>query len=75
MRWVALHTLGGAENIEFSKDKAALAATIERFAERFARQPPAFRLSRHPIFGGLNEWEWMGWGYLHADHYFRQFGV
>jgi Protein of unknown function (DUF1569) len=88
MRWVALHTplpwpkgvstrpemdqlVAGTRPIEFSKDKAALAASIERFA----RRPLAFRFSRHPIFGDLTEWEWMRWGYLHADHHFRQFGV
>ena len=21
------------------------------------------------------EWEWMRWGYLHADHHLRQFGL
>jgi hypothetical protein len=88
MRCVALHTplpwpkgvptrpemdqlVGGTRPAEFSKDKATLAATMERFA----RQPRAFRFSRHPVFGDLTEWEWMRWGYLHADHHFRQFGV
>ena len=29
----------------------------------------------HPIFGPLTRWEWMRWGYLHADHHLRQFGL
>jgi hypothetical protein len=29
----------------------------------------------HPIFGPLTGWEWMRWGYLHADHHLRQFGL
>jgi hypothetical protein len=62
---------GGTRPVEFSHDKAALAAAIERFA----RQPRAFRFGRHPMFGEMTDWEWMRWGYLHADHHFRQFGV
>jgi Protein of unknown function (DUF1569) len=62
---------GGTRPTEFSRDRATLAATIERFE----RQPRTFRFSRHPIFGELTEWEWMRWGFLHADHHFRQFGV
>lgn len=88
IRWVAFHAplpwpkgfatrpevdqlAGGTRPIEFSHDRATLALTIERFA----RQPRTFRFSRHPIFGDLTEWEWMRWGYLHADHHLRQFGV
>lgn len=88
IRWVALHAplewpkgvptrpemdqlLGGARPTEFARDAAALAAAIPRFAQ----QPKAFQFARHPIFGDLTEWEWMRWGYLHADHHFRQFGV
>ena len=62
---------GGTPPAEFSHDKAALAAAMERFA----RRPKTFQFSRHPIFGELTEWEWIRWGYLHADHHFRQFGV
>lgn len=28
----------------------------------------------HPIFGPMNQIEWMRWGYLHTDHHLRQFG-
>jgi hypothetical protein len=88
IRWVALHTpltwprgvptrpemdqlAGGTWPTEFALDSDALAAAIQRFG----RQPRAFQFSRHPTFGDLTEWEWMRWGYLHADHHFRQFGV
>jgi hypothetical protein len=88
IRWVALHTpltwpkgvptrpemdqlASGTRPTEFALDSAALATTIQRFA----RQPRAFQFARHPIFGDLTEWEWLRWGYLHADHHFRQFGV
>ena len=88
IRWVALHAPlrwpkstptrpemdqlgGGTSPIEFSHDKATLAAAIDRFG----RKPQNFPFCRHPIFGDLTEWEWMRWGYLHADHHFRQFGV
>ena len=42
---------------------------------RFTRQPRDFVLQRHPLFGAMNESEWMRWGYLHMDHHLRQFGV
>jgi hypothetical protein len=88
IRWVGLHAplpwpkgvptrpeidqlVGGTRPVEFSRDQDTLALTIEQFA----RQPRNFQFSRHPIFGHLTEWEWMRWGYLHADHHFRQFGV
>jgi len=88
VRWVGLHTslpwpkgvptrpemdqlFGGTPPIEFTRDTAGLTIAIQRFAQ----QPRTFEFGRHPIFGELSEWEWMRWGYLHADHHFRQFGV
>lgn len=88
IKWVALYTplpwphgvptrpemdqlQGGTQPVEFARDKAALAAAIGRFAQR----PRTFASARHPIFGELTTWEWLRWGYLHADHHFRQFGV
>ncbi len=88
VRWVGLHTplpwpkgvptrpemdqlSGGTRPSEFELDAAALTAAIQRFAQR----PRTFQFARHPIFGDLTEWEWMRWGYLHADHHFRQFGL
>ena len=67
IRWLA----GGTPPTTFAQDQASLAATIQRFAS----QPPEYRFNRHPIFGRLTHWEWMRWGFLHADHHFRQFGV
>ena len=88
VRWVGLHTplfwpkgvptrpemdqlCGGTRPVEFLRDQSALAVAIERFAQPHL----SFPFPRHPIFGELTEWEWMRWGYLHADHHFRQFGV
>ena len=62
---------GGTPPEAFDQDKAALAANIKRFAGL----APEFDFNRHPIFGPLTRWEWMRWGYLHADHHFRQFGL
>jgi len=30
---------------------------------------------RHPVFGAMSRAAWLRWGYLHADHHLRQFGV
>ncbi len=62
---------GGTRPVEFLRDRAALAAAIERFA----LHPDRFQPGRHPTFGELTRWEWIRWGYLHADHHFRQFGA
>jgi hypothetical protein len=88
IRWVGLHTslpwpkgvptrpemdqlAGGTRPAEFARDTASLASIVQRFGQR----PRTFQFARHPIFGELTEWEWMRWGYLHADHHFRQFGL
>jgi len=31
--------------------------------------------SSHPMFGKMSAKDWMRWGYLHADHHLRQFGL
>ena len=61
--------VGGTPPREFERDRAQLAALIEEFAARreFAAE--------HPIFGRLTPGEWMRWGFRHADHHLRQFGV
>jgi hypothetical protein len=88
MRWVALHTSvrwpkgvptrpemdqlqSGTRPAGFARDVDTLASVIQQFAQR----PRAYSFGRHPVFGGLTEWEWMRWGYLHTDHHFRQFGI
>jgi hypothetical protein len=43
--------------------------------QRFTRRPADFSFAPHPIFGVMNESEWMRWGYLHMDHHLRQFGL
>src|SRR5438309_1270440 len=63
--------IGGTPPTEFSRDAAALAAAIQRFAQN----PKTFQFARHPIFGDLTDWEWVRWGYLHVNHRFRQFDV
>jgi uncharacterized protein DUF1569 len=62
---------GGTPPRDFQSDRAALIALIERFTE------PDIAPTRtpHPIFGSMQEREWLRWGYLHADHHLRQFGV
>lgn len=63
--------LGGTPPVEFATDKFELIATIGRFA----RSGRDFQFAIHPFFGAMSEWEWMRWGYLHADHHLRQFGL
>jgi len=56
-------------------DFAADVAELERWLELVASQPRDFRWPVHPIFGRMSHREWLRWGYLHADHHLRQFGV
>lgn len=63
--------IGGTPPAEFERDKGDLLALLERFAA----QPNAVAQHAHPFFGQMTEKEWMRWGYLHADHHLRQFGV
>ena len=60
---------GGTQPAEFARDIAQLETLLQAF---LAQQPPR---TAHPIFGPLSEREWLRWGYLHADHHLRQFGV
>lgn len=88
MKWLALYApvpwpkgiptrpemeqgVGGTPPGEFERDRAALAALIQRFS----RPAPDFAWRPHPVFGRLSASEWLRWGYLHADHHLRQFGV
>jgi Protein of unknown function (DUF1569) len=61
---------GGTPPVDFESDRAQLLGSIDRFcaAPDSARTP-------HPMFGSLSREEWMIWGYLHADHHLRQFGL
>ena len=85
MKWVALYvpapwpknlqtlpevdqTVKGTPPAEFEADRAELL----RLLKRFQRGPVE---GAHPIFGRLKNNEWQRWGYLHADHHLRQFGL
>lgn len=61
----------GTPPVEFERDRAQLRHVIERFVAA----PRDFQFVPHPIFGPMTEAEWLRWGYLHADHHFRQFGI
>ncbi len=62
---------GGTHPDVFDADLSKLLA----LQERFVRRPMDFSYAAHPIFGVMNESEWMRWAYLHADHHLRQFGL
>jgi Protein of unknown function (DUF1569) len=63
--------VGGTKPAEMDADLNELRETFERYT----RQPRGYDLQAHPIFGPMNEKEWMRWGYLHMDHHLRQFGA
>jgi len=46
-----------------------------RLMDRFTGRPKEFEWQPHPIFGLMEDADWMRWGYLHMDHHLRQFGV
>jgi hypothetical protein len=58
---------GGTKPIGWDRDHGQLLAMIDSFTGVDGR--------RHPIFGALTADEWNIWGYRHADHHLRQFGV
>jgi hypothetical protein len=60
---------GGTKPAEFARDIAQFEALFQAF---LAQRPPR---APHPIFGEMSERQWLRWGYLHADHHLRQFGV
>ena len=52
----------------FREDQAGLLHSYDVFL----RIEPSRWL--HPDFGQMSRWDWMRWGYLHAEHHLRQFG-
>jgi hypothetical protein len=64
--------LGGTPPGLFDRDLAALTALVDHIAG--ARRGTLERRP-HPIFGRMSEADWLRWGYLHADHHLRQFGL
>lgn len=63
--------LAGTAPTQFEPDHQELL----RLIERFTREPRDFQWHPHPMFGDMDDEEWMRWGYLHTDHHLRQFGV
>jgi hypothetical protein len=63
---------GGTKPADFAVDVAELERLLAIVAaERSGRLTGIV----HPLFGAMSEAAWLRWGYLHADHHFRQFGV
>jgi Protein of unknown function (DUF1569) len=86
MKWIALRApmkwphgiatrpeveqgVGGTPPVDFERDRAELIVLFTRFCDESGRISAA-----HPFFGHMTPWEWLRWGYLHADHHLRQFG-
>jgi len=84
VRWVALHTSlawpkgvktaaeadqeqGGTKPVEWDRDIEELLRRVDAFK--------ALEGHAHPMFGPLTEDEWNVWGFRHADHHLRQFGL
>jgi len=64
--------LGGTKPVQFVSDMAALTTMLDEIT----RGPSGrFEGIVHPIFGPMSAAAWMRWGYLHADHHLRQFGL
>ena len=58
---------GGTKPVEWDRDYAELLRKIDAFSAKEGH--------KHPIFGPLTAAEWNIWGYRHADHHLRQFGL
>ena len=48
---------------------------LERIIHRFVLSKRGNAMLPHPFFGPLTDAQWNRWGYLHADHHLRQFGL
>lgn len=62
---------GGTPPVEFERDRQNLLHIIEEFCGGNGQS----LAKAHPIFGSMRQADWMRWGYLHADHHLRQFGL
>jgi hypothetical protein len=60
---------GGTPPVEFTRDRAHLLETLDRFCACTTL------IAVHPFFSSMSAAEWMRWGYLHADHHLRQFSA
>ena len=54
---------------------AADVERLERALEAFLTAVKDGRCVNNPFMGKLSSWQLLRWGYLHADHHLRQFGV
>jgi hypothetical protein len=63
--------IGGSAPATFDGDRRELV----RLISEFAGPSEAFASVFHPLFGRMPAAQWRRWGYLHADHHLRQFGV
>lgn len=61
---------GGTPPGDFATDVASVVDLIEAMKAPERRFEPT-----HPIFGPMSDADWLRWGWLHADHHLRQFGV
>ena len=61
--------VGGTRPQDFAADVACVESLLRRFAEESATR------GDHPVFGRMSKTAWLRWGYLHADHHLRQFGL
>jgi len=62
---------GGTRPADWERDRAYLIAVMQRFSALEGR----CRWHPHPIFGDMQDAEWLRWGFLHVDHHLRQFGA
>lgn len=85
LRWLMLNTpwpkgaqtpaevdafAGGTPPAEFESDRGRLLKAVDRFCSA----PDTVR-TPHPFAGKMSRSDWLRWGYLHADHHLRQFGL
>lgn len=61
--------VGGTPPAEFAADLDRLLQKLDEFVQCPGPFPP------HPFFGPMSGADWMRWGFLHADHHLRQFGM
>lgn len=64
--------LKSGPEVDFSVERARLAALVERFARA---GPAGCSPHPHPFFGRLSPQEWAVLAYKHLDHHLRQFGA
>jgi hypothetical protein len=63
--------IGGSPPRTFEGDRRELGRLINEFASA----THVLKAAYHPMFGTMPIADWQRWGYLHADHHLRQFGV